>query len=85
MGDLHDWNTEIHLGEKKLGERVQKDTSCQKWPFLRADCRNEECWKFWGEYVTDKVQSTSWNWQQVTVSQQEAPGSGEYLSIVQEN
>lgn len=55
MGDLHDWNTEVHLGEKKLGERVQKDTSCQKWPFLRADCRNEECWKFWGEYVTDKV------------------------------
>lgn len=27
----------IHLGKKKLGERVQKDTSCQKWPFLSAD------------------------------------------------
>lgn len=27
----------IYLGKKKLGERVQKDTSCQKWLFPSAD------------------------------------------------
>lgn len=76
----------IHLGKMKRGERVENDTSCQKWHYLFPSADSVEAINVEGLWVnlTGKVQSTSWDLLQVTILQGEARCSAEYLSIMQE-
>lgn len=91
LGDLHDWNVEITGCNLFRNDEAGRKSG--KWHFMSEkalplskcwQCRSDQYWRFTGEYLTGKAQSTSWDLLQVTVSQQEARCSAEYLSIMQQ-